>query len=103
MLMSKVQKRNKSNIQHLYILIKKEHQHFFLRIFWDFQDDVFVTSLASTKYFEQFNPFPKQKLFRQIAAKFPPVGIYMFKVNNRNTRTRCEICSKLTIKTPELY
>ena len=22
----------------------------------------------------------------------------MFKVNNRNTRTRCEICSKLTIK-----
>ena len=30
-----------------------------------------------------------------------PAGIYMFKVNNRNTRTRCEICSKLTIKTPE--
>ena len=25
----------------------------------------------------------------------------MFKVNNRNSRTRCEICSKLTIKTPE--
>ena len=25
----------------------------------------------------------------------------MFKVNNRNTRTRSEICSKLTIKTPE--
>ena len=30
-----------------------------------------------------------------------PVGNYMFKVNNRNTRTRCEIYSKLTIKTPE--
>ena len=28
-------------------------------------------------------------------------GNYLFKVNNRNTRTRCEICSKLTIKTPE--
>ena len=27
-------------------------------------------------------------------------GIYQVKVNNRNTRTRCEICSKLTIKTP---
>ena len=26
---------------------------------------------------------------------------YMFKVNNRNTRTKCEIYSKLTIKTPE--
>ena len=25
-------------------------------------------------------------------------GNYVFKVNNRNTRTRCEICSKLTIK-----
>ena len=29
-----------------------------------------------------------------------PVGIYLLKVNNRNTRTRCEI-SNLTIKTPE--
>ena len=28
-------------------------------------------------------------------------GIYLFKVNNRNTRARCEICSKLTIKIPE--
>ena len=25
-------------------------------------------------------------------------GIYLFKVNNRNTRAVCEICSKLTIK-----
>ena len=30
-----------------------------------------------------------------------PAGIYLLKVNDRNTRTRCEICSKLTIKTPE--
>ena len=30
-----------------------------------------------------------------------PTGNYMFKVKNRNTRTRCEICSKLTIKVPE--
>ena len=29
-----------------------------------------------------------------------PVGNYMFKVNNRNTRTSCEICSKLIMKTP---
>ena len=27
--------------------------------------------------------------------------MYLFKVNNRNTRKRCEICSKLTIKTPK--
>ena len=30
-----------------------------------------------------------------------PAGIYLLKVNDRNTRTRCEICSKLTVKTPE--
>ena len=30
-----------------------------------------------------------------------PAGNYMFKVTNRNTRTRWEICSKLTIKIPE--
>ena len=30
-----------------------------------------------------------------------PAGNYIFRVNNRNTRTRCETCSKLTIKTPE--
>ena len=29
-----------------------------------------------------------------------PVGNYMFKVNNRNSRTRSEICSKLTMMTP---
>ena len=27
---------------------------------------------------------------------------YMFKVNNKSTRTRCEICSKSTIKTQNL-
>ena len=28
-----------------------------------------------------------------------PAGNYLIKVNNRNTRTRCEICSNLKIKT----
>ena len=32
-----------------------------------------------------------------------PAGNCMFKVNKRNTKTRCEICSKLTIKTPERH
>ena len=36
-----------------------------------------------------------------IESEIFPVSIYLLKVNNRNTRTRCEICSKLTIKTPE--
>ena len=29
---------------------------------------------------------------------FRPADNYMFNVNNRNTRTKCEICSTLTIK-----
>ena len=33
----------------------------------------------------------------------PPVGNYMFKVNNRNIRTKSEIRSKLTIKIPERH
>ena len=30
-----------------------------------------------------------------------PADIYLFKVNDKNTGKMCEICSKLTIKTPE--
>ena len=30
-----------------------------------------------------------------------PACIYLLKVNNKNTKTRFRICSKLTIKTPE--
>ena len=30
-------------------------------------------------------------------------GIYLLKVNKRNTRTKCDICLKLTIKTPERH
>ena len=36
-----------------------------------------------------------------IEFKTVPAGNDMFKVNNRNTRAMCEICSKLTIKIPE--
>ena len=32
---------------------------------------------------------------------FYSFGNYMFKVNDRNTTTKCEICSRLTIETPE--
>ena len=36
-----------------------------------------------------------------LCGKSISAGIYLVKVNNRNTRTRCEICSKLTLKTSE--
>ena len=47
-------------------------------------------------------------LFDSLREKLPesnklihPASIYLFKVNNKNTRKKYEICSKLTIKTPE--
>ena len=43
--------------------------------------------------------YPRKILF--LLRHNYPAGNYMFKINNRNTRTRCEMCSKLTIKTPE--
>ena len=37
-----------------------------------------------------------------LPIKYPqyPAKIYEFKVNNRSTKESCEICSKLTTKTP---
>ena len=37
----------------------------------------------------------------QIGKDHIAVNIYLFKVNNRNTRKRYEICSNLTKKAPE--
>ena len=45
--------------------------------------------------------FRLEKIWNDIIEALYPAGNYMFKVNNRNTRTRCEVCSKLTIKTLE--
>ena len=36
-----------------------------------------------------------------VAERRVPAGIDLLKVNNKNSGTRCKICSKLTIKTPE--
>ena len=47
-----------------------------------FQENSFIQHLQLTA-----------SLFR---LKLYPVNIYLFKVNSRNTRKRCEICSKLT-------
>ena len=44
-----------------------------------------------------------EKPVNQRSAQRPanPAGICLFKVTNGNTRTMFEICSELTIKTPE--
>ena len=40
---------------------------------------------------------------REISNCGNPAGIYLLKGNNRNTRTKCEICSKLIIKILERH
>ena len=48
------------------------------------------------------NPVPKYKQqYLQILLNNVPPGIWLPKVNNRNPRAKCEIFSRLTIKTPE--
>ena len=42
--------------------------------------------------------FPKERF---PSFRVSPAGNYMLKVDSRNAITRCEICSKLTIKIPE--
>ena len=44
--------------------------------------------------------FKNSSLKLRLFPESHPTGIYLLKVNNRNTRTRCEIWSKLTLKTP---
>ena len=46
--------------------------------------------------FMKFN-LNKALVFFKTCGPFP-ASIYLLKVNNRNTETRCEICSKLRIK-----
>ena len=56
-----------------------------------------------------FDPNSFQKTYGKIKCFFytnilcysNPASDYLFKANNRNTRKRCDICSKLTIKTPK--
>ena len=48
-----------------------------------------------------FRPKVNQRFLTLYAQPVYTGGIYLLKVNDKNTRKRSEICSKLTIKTPE--
>ena len=56
-------------------------------LLWETQSAAFYQYSCILNYFGLLN-----------FLTFFPAGIYLLKVNNRNIRTRCEICSKLTIK-----
>ena len=45
----------------------------------------------------------KHKSLIFVGVKNYPTNSYMFEVDIRNTRTRCEICSKLTINIPGFF
>ena len=40
--------------------------------------------------------FKKQSISADLGVNINPAGMYLLKVN-KNTRTRCKICSKLTL------
>ena len=58
-----------------------------------------------TKKWTDVKRFDSEMIFGlgwgEITSYGHPTGKNLFKVNNRSTRTRCGICSKLTKKTPE--
>ena len=54
---------------------------------------------ADTKRYDQFYTMHSLRPCSHYTVY--PAGICLLKLNNRNTRKSCEICSKLTIKTPE--
>ena len=51
------------------------------------------------RWLEAVRDFFKDNL--NLSSEYYPAGKYMFKFNTSNVRTRCEICSKLTIQTSE--
>ena len=66
-----------------------------------FKDDQKMTWLWELNAFKIFRKYFKANYNHH--ANATPANIYLFKINNRNIRKRCEICSKLTIKPPERH
>ena len=65
-----------------------------------------VCSESSLTYFMSmflfYAPWKYRKaVFLMFSGTESPANIYLFNVNNENTRKRYKICSKLTMKTPE--
>ena len=72
-----------------------------LRVLRSFHEQFFPQHLRTTDFespVNPWNPFWPRLLTKEL---HPSQHIYLLKVSNRNTRKRCKIFSKLTIKTPE--
>ena len=62
---------------------------------------IWQTSLIKAKIIYLFCKKAPSLMFDRFLNTALLARIYLFRVNNRNTRKWCEICSKLTIKTTE--
>ena len=62
------------------------------------QCEICKESYRFRKYVRHYADVSKKIIF---VLSHQPDNIYLFRVNNRRIRKRCEICSELTIKTPE--
>ena len=74
---------------------KCPYPEFFWSLFSHFRAEYEKIRTKKTPNTITFQSVTKSSIFSIYAS---PAGIYMFKVYNRNTRTRCEICSKLRTK-----
>ena len=76
-----------------------------IKIFSNYLTSVFVIIIFSTHVSFHSSGFRTQqqstKNSRMKGEHCVSANIYLFKVSNRNTREKCEICSKLTIKSPK--
>ena len=68
----------------------------------EYQINILYTCLMEDAYplvkWEGNRKIFQVKIFNVKHSWMYPAGIYLLKINNRNTRTRCEICSKLKMK-----
>ena len=65
------------------------------------QTNVKMKEMQTSHYSSVLCSFLSERFIDVANLTRNPGGMYLLKVNNRNSRTRCEICLNLTIKTPE--
>ena len=79
------------------------HFHMFFHFYQVFEFEIFCSfeigrGICSSGEIGKCSSDFGKKAFADETGSSCPVDIYVLNVNNRNTRKKCEICSKLTIK-----
>ena len=77
-----------------------ENFYLWLAVFFQIGLSFLSKARGSMRHMSQYSRCREQKKTFQGTIHIP-ANINLFKVNNRNARKWCEICSKLTINTPE--